>query len=47
VFCADIFSQLKFMEVLYGEEEMSFHFDEASYIHSQLSVAMDTIRLNL
>ena len=47
IFAGEIVSQLKLLEVLYGEEEISYHFDEASYIHSQLTIAFEAIQHNL
>jgi hypothetical protein len=46
IFAGDVLSGLMLLSAVYGEE-MGFHFDEASYIHSQLSIAFDALQLNL
>jgi hypothetical protein len=47
IFAGEILAELKLLEILYGEEEIGYHFDEASYIHSQLTIAFGAIQHNL
>ena len=41
----DIFGQLKFLEVVYGDEEIAYKYDDASYIYAQLITVMDALEI--
>jgi len=38
-FLPEIYAQLKYLEVVLGETEMSFLYDDSSYMYAQLLVA--------
>ena len=44
---SDVFAQLKYLELIYGEEEMAFQYEDASFMHAQLMIAFEAIRLKL
>ena len=35
----EIYAHLKFLEVIFGEDDISFKYEEASYMYTQLVVA--------
>ena len=35
----EVYAQLKFLEVIYGEDEIAYKFEEASFLYAQLSMA--------
>ena len=39
-FICEIFAQLKYLEVVCGEQDMSYRFDDSSYMYAQLSVVI-------
>jgi hypothetical protein len=41
----DIFGQLKFLEVVYGDEEIAYKYDDASYIYAQLITVIDALEI--
>lgn len=41
----DVFAQLKFLEVVYGDEEIAYKYDDASYIYAQLITVMDALEI--
>lgn len=47
IFAGEILSGMSLVSALQGEAEMAFHFDEASYIHSQLTIAFAAVQHNL
>lgn len=46
-FLVEIFAQLKYLEVVCGEGDMSYKFDDSSYMYAQLSVAFEALELDL
>lgn len=45
-FLGEIFAQLKFLEVVYGESDMSFKYDDSSYMYAQISIALEALQLD-
>jgi hypothetical protein len=43
IFIGEILVELKLLEILYGEEETGYHFDETSFIYSQLIIVFGVI----
>ena len=42
-FICEIFAQLKYLEVVCGEQDMSYRFDDSSYMYAQLSVVFEAL----
>lgn len=41
----EIYGQLKFLELIYGDDEIGFRFEEASFMYAQLSMAFEVVGL--
>jgi hypothetical protein len=39
-FLCEIYAQLKFLEVVFGESDMAFKYDDSSYMYAQISIAL-------
>lgn len=44
-FLCEIYAQLKFLEVVFGESDMSFKYDDSSYMYAQISIALEALEL--
>lgn len=42
-FLSEIYAQLKYLEVIYGEDDMAYKYDDASYLYAQLSLAIHAL----
>jgi hypothetical protein len=39
----EIYAQLKSLEIVYGDEEIAYKYDDASYIYAQLITVFDAL----
>jgi hypothetical protein len=42
-FIGEIYAQLKYLEVVCGEQDMSYRYDDSSYMYAQLSVTFEAL----
>lgn len=45
-FVNELYAQLKYLQVVCGEQDMSYKFDDSSYMYAQLSVALEALQLD-
>lgn len=39
----EVYGQLKFLEIVYGEEEIAYKYEEVSFMYSQLLMAFEIL----
>lgn len=45
-FLVEIYSQLRYLQVVYGEQDMSFKYDDSSYMYAQISMAIQALQMD-
>jgi len=41
--CCEIYSQLRFIEVIYGDEDIAYKYEQLSFMYTQLTFAFEII----
>ena len=45
-FVCEVYAQLKYLEVVCGEQDMSYRYDDSSYMYAQLSVVFEALEMD-
>ena len=45
-FLWEIYAQLKYLEVVYGEHDINYKYDDASYMYAQVTISLEQLAID-